>query len=911
MFDKFLRFFLYLALKRRQAVIVVTVVMTCITGYLSALIGVDMKWVSLLPQSEPVVQEWIEVSEKYPMGSNYIIVIESDSPVSTEAAIEETIGRIESLTDVVTTTYGKLDEEFLVQHGLRTIKPKDLRRSVDVFSDARLVPYLTHLNDDFEKEFSGDAEKVQDQERELVAVMAALEDFILMLDETAKGITVDRTLIMRTVRDLSSGNPYLLSLDKKMGIIPVAVKASSLDWGKQIHVDTKMRPVLRDIESSMPGVRIGTTGMIPIARDELESMGPYTFWLTLFALVLVFVLLVWNYRSLVIPLLGMSPIVIGIIWSMGFFRLTIVDLNILTAMIMLVLIGLGIGFSIHVITRFYEERSGGRSLEEALEKTVVITGRGVLASALTTALAFFALMVGDTRGIAEFGFCAGSGVVISLLAIFFILPTLLVLRDNRLSRLGQTVKSRDFVILGNIASGVSARRIVSLVIGLLLIVVAVLQLRGLEYEYNLLELEPKGLESVRLHKEIVSRFKMSADLAFTTVDSIETSRAITKRLKKKKVVGDVDSIDRWIPEPGWIDQNDRSIRKLRANLEQSGIVNTFTADATTAREELANQLQRLMFNLIEIEELSFIGGQDRVVAAIERVTGGEKQDGKLVELISRLKEGETDWIQIAAFADIFSKHFKQRLLEMAEHEGPVTEQMLPKKLQDLYKSPETGRYLVQIYPKKNLYEYDPLVRFVDSVDSVSSKIAGTPKLMLLVNEAMVRDGKKALIAAALVIILLLLLDLKNITSALTAMIPLVFGTLWMVAMMSVLGIKLNFVNIVAVPVIIGIGVDNGIHIIHRWRQEGIGGINKATAKVGHAILMTALTTMIGFGSIGFYTHRGMASLGYVLFIGVGFCFVSSILVLPLVGSFVEKRIVGRSVSSSTKNSKNPDAANTL
>ena len=164
----------------------VTIVITCITGYLSALIGVDMKWVSLLPQSEPVVQEWIEVSEKYPMGSNYIIVIESDSPVSTEAAIEETIGRIESLTDVVTTTYGKLDEEFLVQHGLRTIKPKDLRRSVDVFSDARLVPYLTHLNDDFEKEFSGDAEKVQDQERELVAVMAALEDFILMLDATAK-----------------------------------------------------------------------------------------------------------------------------------------------------------------------------------------------------------------------------------------------------------------------------------------------------------------------------------------------------------------------------------------------------------------------------------------------------------------------------------------------------------------------------------------------------------------------------------------------------------------------------------------------------------------------------------------------------------------------------------------------------
>ncbi len=911
MFDRFLKFFLYLALQQKRVVIAVTITITCIAGYLASMIGVDMKWISLLPQSEPVVQEWVDVLENYPMGSNYLIVIESESPVLTEAAVETVTERIEALTDVVITTYGKLDETFLIQHGLRTIKPKDLKRSVDVFSDVRLVPYLTHLNDDFEREFSGDADKVQDQERELVAILAALEDFIVMLDDSAKGIEVSKPLILRSARDLSSGNPYLLSLDKKMGVIPVAVKASSTDWGKQIHVDARIRPVLQEIESSIPGIRIGTTGMIPTARDELESMGPYTFGLTLLALVLVFVLLVWNYRSLIIPLLGIGPILIGIVWSMGFYRLTIIDLNILTAMIMLVLIGLGIGFSIHIITRFYEERSSGRSLEEALEKTVVVTGRGVLASALTTALAFFALMVGDTRGIAEFGFCAGSGVVISLLAIFFILPTLLALRDNRLSRMGKKVESRDFIILGNIASGVTKSRIVYLFIGLVLILTAALQLRELRYEYNLLELEPTGLDSVRLHKEIIKRFKMSAELAFMTVDSVEESRDIARRLKKKKVVGDVDSIDRWIPEDGWIEQNDQLVRNLRGSLEKNNGLNSFGVGRVDTRQALAEQLERLMFNLIEIEELSFIGGQDRVVAAIERVTGGEEQEGKLTGLIAFLEGGSADWKQINSFADHFSESLRDRLLRMVEHEGPVTEEMLPEKLQALYRNPESGRYLVQIYPKKDLYEYDPLVRFVESIDSVSTRIAGTPKLMLLVNEAMVRDGKKALIAAALVIILLLLLDLRSPTAAFTAMVPLVFGTLWMVAMMAVLGIKLNFVNIVAVPVIIGIGVDNGIHIIHRWRQEGVGGIKKATAKVGHAILMTALTTMIGFGSIGFYTHRGMASLGYVLFIGVGFCFISTILVLPLVGSFVEKRIVGQPARRFPEGEKTNHTASSL
>ncbi|MCG8338600.1 MAG: MMPL family transporter [Proteobacteria bacterium] len=891
MLDRLLRRFKQLALNRRKTVITVTLLATCIMGYLAGTIGVDMKWVTLLPQSEPAVKEWIEVLENYPMGSNYMIVVESEDPVLTERAVEETTERVEALTDVVTATYGKLDERFLIQHGLRSIKPKDLRRSVDVFSNPALVPYLTHLNDDFEKEFSGDAEKVQDQERELTATMAALEDFVLMLDDAAGGAEIEKSRILRTVRDLSSGNPYFLSLDKKMGIIPVAVKASSTDWGKQVHVDERIRPVLREIEKDMPGIRIGTTGMIPTARDELESMGPYTFVLTLAALVLIFTVLVWNFRSLVIPILGMTPIIIGIIWSMGFYRLTIQDLNIMTAMIMLVLIGLGIDFSIHVITRFYEERSSGHSLDAALEKSVVVTGRGVLAGALTTALAFFALMVGDTKGIVEFGFCAGSGIVISLLAIFFILPTLLVLRDNRLTRKGKAIESRDFVFLGNLASRVTKRRRLSFVAALILIVVAVMQLGNLKYEYNLLELEPAGLESVRLQKEIIDRYKMSAELAFTTVETVEEARAISKRLKKKKTVGDVDAIHRWIPAPDWIEQNDESIRTLRARLAESTGSNSFSEQSQASRKRLGEEIQRLLYNLIELEELSFIGGQDRVVAAIERVTGGEAQNGILVKLIDHFKSGSITWKRIDEFADTFSGSLKFRLERMVEYEGPVTEQMLPEKLQALYRNPDSGRYLVQIYPKKNLYEYDPLIRFVDSVSSVSDRISGTPKLLLLINEAMVRDGKKALIAAALVIILLLVLDMRNLTAAFTATIPLFFGALWMVAMMAVLGIKLNFVNIIAVPVIIGIGVDNGIHILHRWRQEGVGGVRQAATKVGHAILMTSITTMIGFGSIAFYTHRGMASLGYVLFLGVGFCFISTIIVLPLMGSFVEKRLM--------------------
>ncbi len=891
--------FLNLALRHRRLILVSTVTITLITFFLASQIGLDMKWTTVLPQSHPLVKQWIQVSDDFPLGSNYIITVKADSSQQIEKAVDLIMKRVEAL-DEVTTTYGKIPEDFLINHGLRTLKPKDLRRVGKIFSDVGLVPYLSHLNDDFEREFSGDSEKVKDQERELVASLAALEDFIRLLDQAASKKDIDPSNLIRTVRDLSSGNPYFLSLDKQMGIIPVAVKAKATDYESSLFVDAKIIKILDEIKGELPEVNISTTGAIPISRDEMESIGSSTMVLSLAALLIIFVVLVWNFRSVYTPLFAVFPIIVGIIWAVGFYRLTIVDLNIVTAMIMLVLLGLGIDFSIHLITRFYEERGAGKSLEEALSAGVVKTGKGVVTGAITSALAFFALMVGDTKGIVEFGFCAGSGIIIILAAIFFILPALLVWRDNRLSRKDRRIQSRDFDALGNFAGKVASRKSISLSIVALLAVVAVYQIRNIEYEYNLMETEPEGLDSIMLQDEIIDRFKLSIDMAFTTVDTVSQSRSLSKKLKKKSVVGEVDSIDRWLPELEWIEHNDSVIRRLKQDIDKDIQQDFISPAGLSARKQMVEELQRLLHNMIEIEELSFISGQDRVLIAFGRITGGEQQNGILVKLVNRFKVNQVDWQGIDRLAQVFSLHLKDRLTQMVKNTGPVTEEMLPEKLRNIYKNKDTGRYLVQVYPKKNLYEREPLLRFTESVNSASSNITGIPNLMLLINESMIKDGTRALLVAALVIFILIFIDLRNLTATLVAMIPLMFGVIWMLASMVIFGIKLNFSNMAVIPIIIGIGVDNGIHILHRWRQEGIGGLQKATAKVGHAILMTSITTMVGFGSISFYTHRGMASLGNILFLGVGFCFLSTILILPSLGSFVEKRIINRSPDDSVE-----------
>ncbi len=891
--EKILGYFVHLTLKRRKIVLIICALITLVSIGLSSTLTLNFKWDTLLPETMPSVKEYKRVFSEYPIGANYLITVKSDSTEAVEETIDAIIEQVEALKDTVVATYGRMDEDFMVKHGLRTIKPKDLRRMEGILSDPELVPYLTHLNDDLEREFAGSDENIRNQEKDLVRSILALGEMVSVIERAAIKGEVDKTHILRAVRDNTLGNPYYLSLDKKMGIVMVAAVGDVSDFHEMVEADKIINLALDELKSRFPEVNIGTTGLIPLGRDELESIGPSTMMLTLLALLLIYLALVWNYRSLVIPLIGMAPILAGVLWSMGFYAVTVKELNIFTSTVMIVLIGLGIDFSIHMTSRFYEERSKGQSLEDSLYGSVVLTGKGILTGAVTTAMAFLALMIGDTKGVKELGFCAGVGVLITLVAIFLILPSVLAWRDERLTKKGKEYRVRNFEFLGKLSESVVRRRVIMLPIIILMAGAAIfLVSRKLEYEYNMLELEPVGLESIDLQYEILDRFKMSTEVAWLTVGSIEEARRLEETIKKKVVVGEVDTISQFIPRDEWVKENDVTIARIKSNLENTTSTQVFTgANATELKTGLTSQIKRFLDNMNEIEELSFISGQDRVVAAIEQLTGGEKQDGLLAVLSERFGEGKVEWPGVQAFADSFTRAMRQRIEPMVQYQGPVTEEMLPEKLLGLYKNEKSGRYLIQIFPKKNLYERGPLMRFNEVMDRVSSAITGTPKIIILMNDAMVKDGLKALSVAFLVILILLYIDFRSVPTVLLAVLPLFYGSLMMLGIMAALGIKLNMVNIIALAVIIGIGVDDGVHLIHRWRDEGLGGLRIASSRVGYAILVTSITTMIGFGSVGLFPHRGMASLGYVLFIGVGACFLSTILVLPLFASFFEKRIM--------------------
>jgi predicted RND superfamily exporter protein len=116
--------------------------------------------------------------------------------------------------------------------------------------------------------------------------------------------------------------------------------------------------------------------------------------------------------------------------------------------------------------------------------------------------------------------------------------------------------------------------------------------------------------------------------------------------------------------------------------------------------------------------------------------------------------------------------------------------------------------------------------------------------------------------------------------ALLAMVPLVVGAIWMVGLMHLFGMMLNVVNVIGIPLILGIGIDDGVHILHRFRLEGPGRLPVVFSSTGKAVVLTSITTMLAFGSLGFAAYRGLASLGITLFIGVGTALLATLCVLP-------------------------------
>lgn len=535
-------------------------------------------------------------------------------------------------------------------------------------------------------------------------------------------------------------------------------------------------------------------------------------------------------RSPITAIVIALPLLASLCWTFGLVYLVYGSLNLMTSALALILFGMGIDYGIHFYGRYAEERGAGMSVAEAVEHTFIYTGQAIATTALTTAAAFYVLMFADFRGFSEFGFISGTGILFALIAMIILMPAVLVLLERTglldftavhdapaESAAAQKAEPRSFLRLSKGILGVSA----------MLIVVSIITLPGVDFEYDFGKLDPAYEEYQQLQNKVRRVYNDSGrrNPAYIVVDDPAEAPAVEAAVRAKiasdtlsPTIAAVESMQSRFPMTPEAQQVKlMRIAEIRALLDDPLVQATEDEDLDRIRLAASTTAPITLDEVPEFLKATF--------------TSKDGQIGRLV----------------IVYPSLGLSHGRNSMA-FSEDVGTI----------------ETA--------DGNVYH------------AGSTSLVAADMLRLMQAEAPYMVG-----LTILLIIVFKFLTLHSIKWSLIALTPLLVGFVGMFGVMQIFGVKLNFYNLVVLPAVLGIGDDAGIHIAARYLEEGRGSILKVLRSTGEHITMSALTSMVGFGGLVLSFYPGMRSIGQLAVIGIGMTLLTALVFLPALLKLLESR----------------------
>jgi hopanoid biosynthesis associated RND transporter like protein HpnN len=641
----------------------------------------------------------------------------------------------------------------------------------------------------------------------------------------------------------------------------------------------RLRELMAVTREEVPGLNVGLTGGPVLEQDEMAQSQKDTTVASIVSLILCALIFIYGYNETGRPVKATLCLVVGLAYTLAFATLTVGHLNILTITFVPILIGLAIDYGVHLVTRYEEELRLGKTEEQALVKAMVYTGQGIFTGALTTAGAFIAMAFTDFKGIQEMGIICGGGLLVCFLPMMTLLPVMLLHgRQN---------------VLDHQPSGVAARaRIENLwlqrpfFVTLLIVVTGTLaatQLPKVYFDYNLLHMQSADLPAVVFEQKLIDNADKSLLYGAVVADSLPQAVELKKKfLALTNTVADVESI------AGFLSADQREKLQLIHRIQQA--VAGLQFNPPDLRPVELSELSRTLYSLY-----GYLG------AARAEVGDSEPElTPQLISLqaaIQRLRSSmlNGDALQLGVHADKLGQ-YQQALfndlrdtflaLQNQDDRAPLSVADIPPALRNRFVG-VTGKYLLQIYPKKDVWQRQNQQEFVTDLRRVYPNVTGEP-VQLYEYTSLLKDSYEwAALYSLLAIIFLVLLHFRSLWAVGLSLIPVAIGTLWLAGLMGWLGVPFNPANIMTLPLVIGIGVTNGIHILNRFAEERTPGI--LTRSTGKAVLVSGLTAIAGFGSLILAKHRGIHSLGFIMASGIALCMVAGLTFLPVLLGLLGRR----------------------
>ncbi len=583
-----------------------------------------------------------------------------------------------------------------------------------------------------------------------------------------------------------------------------------------------------------PSTRVGFAGGMVTSIEEQEAIVADLVLVTcicLFFVGLVVLLYFRVFRS--IPVLGI-PLLMGVTWTFGVSIYIVHHLNTSTAFLASIIVGNGINFGIIQFARFVEEMRAGKTLREALSKALVYTARSTSTASLAASIAYGSLIVTNFRGFNGFGYMGGIGMLLCWICAFTMQPAMVALLD------------RWFPFRKEKGSG-------ALTEGML----------------------------ARPFARFIFRYKNAVHalaIVFTAVCAV--------------------ALVPYLAEPYEFNFN-----KLRNK------VTTQSGSASVGRyvDRLFTQRLDPMFILVDRPDQVPL-----VVSEVKRSSAATESKGLFDEVVSIYSYLPKDQeAKIAVLRKIKKQLSKSTLSWMSDRDRAEVEKFLPPDdlrpltIEDLPSSMSRifteldGRkgLVVAMYPQKKRSVYDG--HFLMELDSASRSVqlpngevvnsAGVATIFADMLRAVQRDGPRAVAVSLLGVLILVLVVFKSLRQFLLIIGSLLLGIVWTLGPAAMMGMKLNFLNFIAIPITFGIGIDYAVNIFSRYRLDGPGSMEHAVASTGGAVALCALTTIIGYSSLLIADNQALVSFGWLANLGEFASLTSALVVLPTLVTRLEQR----------------------
>ena len=789
---------------------------------------VDPEFANLLPEDNPSVQALDRVRGAVGGGETSVdVAIESPSFAANVRFADAMIGEVMALRDPET--------------GDLYFSRVDFRRDT-AFMEANALYFAT--------ESELDALEVYLEDQIFQARLEANPFYFALDDEEPDEDDLDA---VRQSYNYVVGSRYSVSEDSTILVVRLfpAGSASDISYIERLYADLAKHIETLNPDSFHPQLTTILAGRLwrqrvevrAVTDDVTGSLGIGVLCVLLSILAYFFTKRVWMQRQRSLRAIGTElvrapiaavliglPLVMSLVWTAAIASLVFGTLNIMTSALGLVLFGLGIDYGIHFYARYVEERCKDDGVEEALVRSFLGSGQAIAVGALTTAGALYVLMIADFKGFSEFGFLAGTGVLFALVAMLHVMPALIAVAERH----GLLTVGQSQVPIGAPAGQFRAA-------GLLLICAAALAVLGLirvsavEFEYRFGELEPVYEEWDAVHSRVSQAYYAGPrrNPAYIVLDAPSETASVVAVLKR-------------------IMEEDTTLHVVEADSFRTTILHV---ESLEERFPLDPQAQAAK------------------LARIGRIRNSLLTDPLL------LTQGDTEF---------------ERLHRAASTTDPVAIEELPEDLRTRFSSKDgTLGGIVTVYPAVGLSDGRLSMAFAEDVGTVETedgKIYHAGSVSIVAAEMlrlMRQEAPFMVVATVLIVALLMWVNFGSVRWTVLALVPLIVGILWMLLMMTVLEMRLNFYNMVVLPAIIGIGNDAGAHIVHRYREEGPGSLLLVLRSTGEHVTMGAVTTMIGFGGLLLSIHPGLQSIGALAIIGIGTTLLAAVIALPAAIQWIE------------------------